>query len=374
MPFQMRPELSDVSPVAHGSAPAAELRPTGGQGPPVIDFSVSTNPLGPPPSVLAAVAGLSQRDVWRYPDPTASALREAIAAPLGTDPDAVVAGNGSAELIWTLALAAVRPRPEEVLILGPTFGEYERASRLLGAGVDVVRAGPQNEFLLDVPHVAGRIRQRRPRVVWLCNPNNPTGRYLPPPDVQALLEAATDAGALLVIDEAYAPFVDGATSPLPLLSGGHLVLLRSLTKDYALAGLRLGYAVTTPGLAASLRLAQPPWSVSAPAQLAGLAALAEPGHLDRARRGAARGPCPPRRRPARAGPPRHPRRGELRPGGGGRRRHLPRRPPGPGVHRARLHLLRAPPPRPDRRAHPSRVRAPSERHRRGQRAAPQEGA
>ncbi|HEX2516463.1 MAG TPA: hypothetical protein VH257_17280, partial [Chloroflexota bacterium] len=71
MPFQVRPELSDVSPVAHGSAPAAELRPTGGQGPPVIDFSVSTNPLGPPPAVLAAVTGLSQRDVWRYPDPTA---------------------------------------------------------------------------------------------------------------------------------------------------------------------------------------------------------------------------------------------------------------------------------------------------------------
>ncbi|HEX2517171.1 MAG TPA: histidinol-phosphate transaminase [Chloroflexota bacterium] len=283
MPFQVRPELSDVSPVAHGSAPAAELRPTGGQGPPVIDFSVSTNPLGPPPSVLAAVTGLSQRDVWRYPDPTARALREAIAAQLGTDPDEIVAGNGSAELIWTLALAAVRPRPEEVLILGPTFGEYERASRLLGAGVDVVRAGPEAGFLLDVARVAGRIRQRRPRVVWLCNPNNPTGRYLPPPDVQALLEAATDAGALLVIDEAYAPFVDRATPPLPFLSGGHLVLLRSLTKDYALAGLRLGYAVTTPGLAASLRLAQPPWSVSAPAQAAGLAALAEPGYLDRAR-------------------------------------------------------------------------------------------
>ena len=103
-------------------------------------------------------------------------------------------------------------------------------------------------------------------MVWLCNPNNPTGRYFPPPDVQALLESAPDAGALLVIDEAYAPFVDGATSPLPLLSGGHLVLLRSLTKDYALAGLRLGYAVATPGLAASLRLAQPPWSVSALAQ------------------------------------------------------------------------------------------------------------
>jgi histidinol-phosphate aminotransferase len=86
-----------------------------------------------------------------------------------------------------------------------------------------------------------------------------------------------------VIDEAYAPFVDGATSPLPLLPGGHLVLLRSLTKDYALAGLRLGYTVTTPDLAGSLRLAQPPWSVSAPAQAAGLAALADPGYLDRAR-------------------------------------------------------------------------------------------
>jgi histidinol-phosphate/aromatic aminotransferase/cobyric acid decarboxylase-like protein len=170
-----------------------------------------------------------------------------------------------------------------VLILGPTFGEYERASRLLGAGVDFVHAAAEAGFVLDVTHVAARIRERRPRLVWLCNPNNPTGRYLSLPDVEPLLDAATGAGALLVVDEAYAPFVDGAASLLPLLSGGHLVLLRSLTKDYALAGLRLGYALATPPLAASLRLAQPPWSVSAPAQAAGLAALSDPGHLDRAR-------------------------------------------------------------------------------------------
>jgi histidinol-phosphate aminotransferase len=276
-----------VAPVAHGSVPAADLAAAGLDPASTVDFSVSTNPLGPPPRALAALAALGEGDalgVWRYPDPTARPLRRAIGARLGVDPEALVAGNGSADLIWSIALAGVRPAPDSVLILGPTFGEYERASRLMGARLLYELASPEDGFCLDVPAIAGRIRRERPRVVWLCNPNNPTGRYLPRAAVEHLLDACAGTDALLVVDEAYLPFVDAPDSLLDLLPAGNLFLLRSLTKDYALAGLRLGYGVAIPALAGAVRLAQPPWSAGAPAQAAGLAALEDQAHLDRARR------------------------------------------------------------------------------------------
>jgi L-threonine-O-3-phosphate decarboxylase len=290
VPFELRPQLGDCAPVTHGSAIPDELRAAGLDPSETVDFSVSTNPLGPPPGALAAVSALEAGDVWHYPDPSAARLRRALAESLGLDPDALVAGNGSAELIWSLALAGVRPAPEGVLVVGPTFGEYRRASQLLGAVVRQERADPSAGFRLDVPRLAGQIRRQRPRLVWLCNPNNPTGSYLPRGDVEALLQACAGAGALLVVDEAYLAFVEAPHSLLDLLATGSLCLLRSLTKDYALAGLRLGYAVATPELARALRLTQPPWSVNAAAQVAGVAALADAEHLRRARRevGAAR--------------------------------------------------------------------------------------
>ena len=295
MPFEPRPELRAVTAVAHGSVPPGEVVAAGLDPEATLDFSVSTNPLGPPPGAVAAVAALAQpgpgaaTGVWRYPDPTARPLREAIAGRIGVDPEAVVAGNGSAELIWSLALAAVRAAPESALILGPTFGEYARACQLLGARLVRADAGPDRGFRPDVAALADRIVRQRPRVVWLCNPNNPTGGYLPPPDAGVLLAACVAAGALLVVDEAYLAFVDAPASLLDRLDGGHLFLLRSLTKDYGLAGLRLGYGVTSPALAAAVRLAQPPWSVSAPAQAAGLAALEDAAHLERARAEVRRG-------------------------------------------------------------------------------------
>jgi histidinol-phosphate aminotransferase len=267
--------------------PAADLAAAGLDPAATVDFSVSTNPLGPPPGALAALASLGEGDalgVWRYPDPTARPLRRAIGARLGVDPEALVAGNGSADLIWSIALAGVRPAPDSVLILGPTFGEYERASRLMGARLLYELASPEDGFCLDVPAIAGRIRRERPRLVWLCNPNNPTGCYLPRAAVEHLLDACAGTEALLVVDEAYLPFVDAPDSLLDLLPPGNLLLLRSLTKDYALAGLRLGYGVATAALAGAVRLGQPPWSAGAPAQAAGLAALEDQAHLDRARR------------------------------------------------------------------------------------------
>jgi L-threonine-O-3-phosphate decarboxylase len=275
-----RAEMAAVEPVAHGAVGAAELAPYGLAPSDVIDFSVNTNPLGPS---LAVLEELRQVDPWRYPDSTAAPLRRALAESLSLDPEQIVAGNGSSELIWLLALAYARPAPEAVLIVGPTFGEYARACRLLGAAVHQICAGWETAFQPDVAALAGHIRRQRPRLVWLCNPNNPTGVSLRRREVETLLDACVVAGTLLVVDEAYLGFVRQPDSLVDLVASGHLFLLRSLTKDYALAGLRLGYGVATPAIAAVLRTAQPPWSVNAAAQACGVASLGATDHLERAR-------------------------------------------------------------------------------------------
>ncbi len=283
MPPEPRPGLAGLRPVVHGAIGASELEALAARGVPpesVVDFSASTSPLGPPPAVAAALRHVA---VTRYPDRTAMALRRALAARLGLDPDQIVVANGSSEVIWLLALAYARPAPERVLIAGPTYGEYERAAQVAGAAVAHARARAENGFYPNAAEIAARVRRERPRVVWLCNPNNPTGIYLPRVEVETILAACIDARALLVIDEAYLAFVDQADSLLDLLQSEHLLLLRSMTKDYALAGLRLGYGAGSRRMAALLRSIQPPWSVNAAAQAAGLAALEDDAHLERAR-------------------------------------------------------------------------------------------
>ncbi|MGH2368184.1 MAG: aminotransferase class I/II-fold pyridoxal phosphate-dependent enzyme, partial [Chloroflexota bacterium] len=146
MAVEPRPELAALRPVAHGAVEASELAAHGLAPDAVVDFSVNTNPLGPPQGVLAAVAKIGAAGVWRYPDPTALPLRRRLAARLRLDPAQIIVGNGSSELIWLLAMAYAHPAPSGALICGPTFGEYERACRLLGAAVRFETATPETGF------------------------------------------------------------------------------------------------------------------------------------------------------------------------------------------------------------------------------------
>lgn len=259
-----------VPPAAHGAVTDQELASLGLRWADVLDFSVSSNPFGAPQAVFDAVR---QVDFSRYPDPEATALREAIAVREGLDPGQVLCGNGSVELMWLAALAYLGAG-DTALVVGPTFGEYERVCRIAGARVEVAAATPP-DFRPPLAEVCERVVRERPRLLFLCNPNNPTGVYLRPGEVQALLEAGPDT--LLVVDEAYLPFVRGGVSAAGFLqtdpSRDNLLVLRSMTKDYALAGLRLGYALGPPAVIDALRAVRPPWSVNAPAQAAGLAAL-----------------------------------------------------------------------------------------------------
>ena len=201
--------------------------------------------------------------------------------------ESILAGNGSTELIHLLARANLSPpRPgatNTALLLTPTYGEYQGACKLLGAAVSSLAAQPGNGFLWDLAEAARRIAAQRPSLVFLCNPNNPTGVFLQSEQVEGLAEATAGAGALLVVDEAYISFVDQPWDSLPLLEAGHVVLLRSMTKDYSLTSLRLGYSLASEEVTQQMAAFQPEWSVNGLAQAAGLAALADSGYLPRAR-------------------------------------------------------------------------------------------
>lgn len=291
----------DLPACAHGSLGPEERRSLGPAGGDVIDFSASCNPLGASPAVGAALAAL---DVSRYPDNRATELREAVASYLVAShlvegrqgepgglpppglhasfgPDWIAVGNGSVELMWLLAYAYLEPG-DRTLVVGPTFGEYARACLIAGARVEELRASEDAGFRWVAADIARAITRVRPKLAFLCNPNNPTGALLPAGGIQQLLAACDET--LLVVDEAYLPFCDAPVELMPLISSGRLLLLRSMTKDYGLAGLRLGYAVAPPEVVEDLNRVRPPWSVSAAAQAAGLAALSDGSHLEAARR------------------------------------------------------------------------------------------
>ena len=195
--------------------------------------------------------------------------------------DEVLVGNGSTELIHLLARMCLDPR-RRCLILGPTFGEYEAAATLAGALVDFVEASAARDFAWSVDAATQAIEKVRPPLTFLCNPNNPTGVYVDRDFVKRLATAIGRDG-LLVLDTSYVPFAEAPWDERTLLTCGNVVLLRSMTKDHALAGARLGYMVTVPPIVEAVRRLQPSWSVSVVAQAVGLAALTDDAHVTAAR-------------------------------------------------------------------------------------------
>lgn len=257
----------------HGGFQAAEARALDIDPAAVIDFSASVNPYGPSPRVAEALRDL---DLARYPDPDCVALTEAIAQRHGVDPERVLVGNGASELIHLVTRVFVH-NGQRAVAFTPTFGEFERAVMLAGAALHPWPANPARGFRWNLSNKAEVLRRVRPPLVYLCNPNNPTGIYLDEAEVRSLAEGLS--GGPLLLDEAYAPFVPDAWDATPLTRRGRVLLLRSMTKDYALAGLRLGYLVAHPDAISAAKRLQPAWSVSAAAQVAGLAALADQEHL-----------------------------------------------------------------------------------------------
>lgn len=272
-----RPEIQNLAPAVHGALDFGELERLELRPDDVLDFSVNSNPYGPSPKISDALATIP---LDRYPDREALALRRALADLLGVELDRILVGNGTAELLWLVALAFLE-RGDRVLVIGPTFGEYERCARLMGAQVETWQAAEERGFAVEPEQVAERLSRIEPRLVFLCNPNNPTGTIVPGRLIASW--AVRHSRCLFVVDEAYLGFAPGLRSALDL-GADNVIVLRSMTKDYGLAGLRLGYAVGHQKVIAALARARPPWNVNALAQAAGVIALEDQGHLRRSLR------------------------------------------------------------------------------------------
>lgn len=236
---------------------------------PVLDFSANLNPLGMPPQVRQA-AEASITDAVHYPDPACRRLTAGIAARDGVKPEQVLCGAGAADLIFRLVWAE---RPRRAMVTAPTFSEYGQALRAAGAEVLSHRLRKEDGF--DLTEDILRHIDHNLDMLFLCTPNNPTGRTIPTQLLETIARRCGEMGVRLVVDECFLELTDGAQGMAGRLEEfPTLFLLRAFTKSYAMAGLRLGYALSANGgLLERMAAAGPPWSVSTPAQAAGLAAL-----------------------------------------------------------------------------------------------------
>lgn len=247
-----------------------------------LDFSANTNPLGTPEGVRQAVLRSAAR-LDRYPDPYCRALVEAIARFEETDREHILCGCGAAELIFSYCAAL---RPQTALELAPTFSEYSAAAEAFGCRVERFPLEAEQGFVPGET-LLRRLEQGNWEVLFLCNPNNPTGQVIPPVLLEEIAEVCRKRGIRLFLDECFLDLSDGGRGQSlkkRLERQPELLILKAFTKSYGMAGLRLGYCMTADRalLAAMSRQAQP-WNVSLPAQEAGVAALEEQAFLQRSR-------------------------------------------------------------------------------------------
>lgn len=243
-----------------------------GSGQTLLDFSVNSNPFGPPAALLAELASV---DVASYPDPTYQEARARAALYHHVAPACVTFGNGTAELIYRLAACYLQPGTK-ALVATPTFGEYARASRLNGASVVAV------EVYTDWPSpdeaaLIAAIARERPTLVWLCHPNNPSGHAWHPDQLAEVARACLEHDALLAIDAAYLALSEVTETHLTESA----VRLYSLTKVFGVPGVRAGYALAEEAVSQVLQRAAPPWQLSAHAEAAARWALTEEGEAFR---------------------------------------------------------------------------------------------
>lgn len=251
-----------------------------------MDYSANINPLGLPRAVrealLEAVAGKSCEV---YPDSRCGGLRQALSDFHGVKKDWIICGNGAAELIFGLA-SACGGKPG--LVLAPAFSEYSQALSASGCGIQSFFLSEEGGFQVNTEQLSACIDGAKAAgvpygVVFLCNPNNPTGLPLKKEQILRTAEACERAGSLLVVDECFCDFLENPEeySVVPFLGQyPHLFVLKAFTKLYAMAGLRLGYGLcSNEPLLGRLYEGRQPWSVSGLAQKAGIAALSQKDYV-----------------------------------------------------------------------------------------------
>ncbi|WP_027370997.1 histidinol-phosphate transaminase [Desulfovermiculus halophilus] len=265
----IRPELLDFSPYVPGQSMAEIRRDLGLDT--VIKMASNENPLGTSPLVTKTVQRRADL-VFRYPRPNSPDLASALGRHLGLAEDRLVIGNGSDEIIDLLIRVLARPGQDRILILDPSFSIYRLQARLCGVELTKIPLNPDFSFPLSQILAAA---DQNTAMVFLTNPDNPSG-YTAPREKLIDLARSLPRRTMLIVDEAYVEFADqpSSFSPLPLFEElDNVVLLRTFSKLYGLAGLRLGYGIMPAWLSDLLHRVKLPFSVNLLAEAAGLSAL-----------------------------------------------------------------------------------------------------
>jgi histidinol-phosphate/aromatic aminotransferase/cobyric acid decarboxylase-like protein len=250
-----------AEPRQHGGSSDAELAEHGLLADDVLDFSSSTNPYGPAPAMLSA---LQEAAIGRYPDSSGRRAREALGASIEVPSERLVLGNGAADLLWSLARTLLGPGRRGLLV-EPTFCELGAAARATGAEVVEWRSHVERAFAIDLAAVGSRARDSGATVVYLCSPNTPTGGALPAAAIADFARA--EPRLRIILDQSFLSLSElhhEASLPLP----ENVTIVRSLTKDHGIPGVRVGYLIATPELCRAVEHGRPAWTTSAFAQAA----------------------------------------------------------------------------------------------------------
>jgi len=272
MPLTPRPAILRMTPYSPGK-PIDEVKRELGLTD-VVKLASNENPRGPSPLAIRAVQEAAT-SMHLYPDAGAFALRSGMAQHFGVRPDQILLGNGSDELIHLLGLVFLSGPQDRMIVGDPSFVRYDAAAHISDAQLVKVPLTP--DFRLDLPAMA-RAADDATRLVWLANPNNPTGTTVTRAEVDALLRDLP-ANTAVVLDEAYFEFATDAPdypdSRDYLRDDGRVIGLRTMSKAYGLAGIRLGYGFAPAPVADAIERAREPFNCNTLAQVAALAALAD---------------------------------------------------------------------------------------------------
>jgi threonine-phosphate decarboxylase len=249
----------------------------------IIDFSISTNPLGAPEKAVESIRQHLNL-IHHYPDPDHEWLLEALAESAGVTPDNVVVGNGSTELIYLFNEVFLEDGCEAVIPV-PTFNEYKAAIERFAGNITFIKCDPAKNFKLNLEELEKSITKKT-RIILLCNPNSPTGWLYEKGDILRIVQLAADENMLVFVDEDYIDFVDDSKrySMADYVNEyNNLFVLRSLTKFFGLAGVRIGFGVGSPDIVNVLKRVIMPWSVNSLAMFAAAEAVKDVNFIENSR-------------------------------------------------------------------------------------------
>ncbi len=272
----VKDNIKNLKPCLHGAEVLGAAEESGFLPQDILDFSSSVNPLGPSKKALeAARAAFSQ--IAAYPDSNSNALRQVIASHYGISKGNIVVGNGSTELMYLFAEVFLK-EDDKTVMPAPTFGEYESAIRKTGIMPNFAKLN--RAFNIDSEAFKHEIADAK--LVFLCNPNNPTSKLIPKETLTDIIETALKQNTLVFLDEDFLEFVENEknlTMIRRIKQYPNLFILRSFTKIYGLTGLRVGYGIANQEIISMLSCAKIPWNVNCLAQAAAIAALKDEEHL-----------------------------------------------------------------------------------------------